>query len=160
MRIEYLADHPHLISQLAGLHYEQWGYLRPNETLAQRTRRLRVACGRGGVPSAVAALADDGSLLGSAMLIANDMATRPELTPWLAGVYVLDAYRDQGIGSALVKRIEAEAASTGAKRLHLYTPNAARFYARLGWSTDERYTYLGQRVTLMSKRLGPARDSI
>jgi len=156
MRIEYLADHPRLVSQLAELHHEQWGHLHPDETLEQRTRRLKAACGRGGVPSVVVALADDGVLLGSAMLVANDMATRPELTPWLAGVYVLDAYRDNGVGSALVRRIQAEAASMGARRLHLYTPSAARFYARLGWSTDERHAYLGQRVALMSIMLEPS----
>jgi GNAT superfamily N-acetyltransferase len=71
---------------------------------------------------------------------------------------VLDAHRDHGIGTALVRRIEAEAAAAGARRLHLYTPDAARFYSRLGWTTDERYTYLGQRVALMSKHLGPPRD--
>ena len=159
MRIEYLADHPHLVSQLAELHHEQWGHLHPDETLDQRTRRLKTACGRGGVPSVIVALADDGALLGSAMLVANHMSTRPELTPWLAGVYVLEGHRHQGLGSALVKRIVVEAASTGATRLHLYTPSAARFYGRLGWSTDERYTYLGQRVALMSRQLEPPADS-
>jgi len=150
MRIAYLADHPELIPQLARLHQAQWGYLRPEKSLEQRTEQLGKACGRGGIPTVVVAL-EDGELRGSAMLIANDMDTRPDLTPWLAGVYVVAAYRGRGHGSVLVRRIEAEAQALGVPRLYLYTPEAADFYARLGWDVEERCEYLGRRVVVMSK---------
>jgi GNAT superfamily N-acetyltransferase len=94
---------------------------------------------------------EDGVLLGSAMLIASDMDTRLDLTPWLAGVYVVDAARGRGTGSALVRRVETEAAALGVGRLYLYTPDAMGFYARLGWSVEERCSYLGQDVAIMSK---------
>jgi GNAT superfamily N-acetyltransferase len=150
MRIDYLADHPDLADDLVALHFAEWGHLHPHETLEQRTLRLTSAAGRGGVPTVVVAL-KDGVLLGSAMLIASDMDTRLDLTPWLAGVYVVDAARGRGTGSALVRRIETEAAALGLGRLYLYTPDAMEFYARLGWSADERCSYLGQDVTIMSK---------
>jgi GNAT superfamily N-acetyltransferase len=153
MQIEYLADHPMLVPRLARLHFEQWGYLRPAESLKERTRRLEAACGRGGVPSVVVALEGD-ALLGSAMLIANDMETRPDLTPWLAGVYVVADHRGRGYGSALVERIESEASALGVERLYLYTPDATDFYSRLGWELDERCEYLGQKVAIMSKPCG------
>jgi GNAT superfamily N-acetyltransferase len=152
MQIEYVADHPLLVPQLARLHFEQWGYLRPDETLKERTRRLEGCCGRGGVPTVVVAL-ESGELAGSAMLIAHDMDTRPDLTPWLAGLYVIAAYRGRGYGSALVRRVESEAAAAGAKDLHLYTPDAVDFYSQLGWTVDERCEYLGQQVVVMSKTL-------
>ena len=151
MRIDYLADHPSLVPALAQLHFEQWGHLRPDEPLESRTHRLEASCGRGGVPSVVVAL-EKGALAGSAMLITSDMDTRPDLTPWLAGVYVLAGHRGRGIGAALVTRVEAEAAALGVARLYLYTPDAMAFYARLGWAAEERCEYLGQAVTLMSKR--------
>ncbi|HEY5540234.1 MAG TPA: GNAT family N-acetyltransferase [Coriobacteriia bacterium] len=154
MQIEYLADHPLLVPQLSGLHFEQWAYLRPGGTLEERTRRLEACCGRGGVPCVVVALSD-GTLCGSAMLVALDMKTRPELTPWLAGVYVVAAYRGLGYGSALVQRVEFEASALGVRRLYLYTPDAVGFYARLGWVEDERCEYLGHEVSVMSKLLGP-----
>ena len=150
MQIDYLADHPLLVPQLARLHFEQWGYLRPDESLELRTRRLEACCGRGGIPSVVVAL-EDGALLGSAMLIANDMDTCPDLTPWLAGVYVVAAFRGRGCGSALVRRIESEASALGVPRLYLYTPDAAGFYRRLGWNVEERCEYLGREVVVMSK---------
>jgi GNAT superfamily N-acetyltransferase len=155
MRISYLADHPRLIPELARLHFTQWAHLRPAETLEQRTRRLEACCGRGGVPSVVVAL-EDAALVGSAMLVANDMDTRPDLTPWLAGVYVAEDARGLGYGAALVRRIESEAAAIGVERLYLYTPDAEEFYARLGWTVDERCRYLGQRVAVMSKPIGAA----
>lgn len=152
MHIEYLSDHASLVSQLACLHFEQWGYLRPGETLEQRTARLQAACGRGGVPTVLVAL-EDAKLCGSAMLVANDMETRPELTPWLAGLYVVAACRGRGYGTALVGRVESEARALGVRRLHLYTPDAAAFYSRLGWVAAETCEYLGQEVVVMSKQL-------
>jgi GNAT superfamily N-acetyltransferase len=151
MHIDYLADHPHLVPQLAALNFEQWGHLRPGETLGGRTARLEAACGRGGVPSVVVALDECGGLCGAAMLIASDMDARPDLTPWLAGVYVVAACRGRGYGSALVGRIEAEASALGISPLYLYTPDAMHFYSRLGWVAKERCEYLGQQVTVMSK---------
>ncbi len=152
MRIDYLADHLSLVPALTRLHFEQWGHLRPDEPLESRARRFEACCGRGGVPSVVVALEDD-ELAGSAMLIASDMDTRPDLTPWLAGVYVVTGHRGRGVGSALVTRVEAEASALGVTRLYLYTPDAMAFYAHLGWVAGERCEYLGQAVTIMSKRL-------
>ena len=152
MQIEYLGDRPSLIPELARLHFAEWGSLRPDEPLEQRTRRLEASCGRGGVPTVVVAL-EDGALRGSAMLLASDMDTRPDLTPWLAGVYVVAGHRRRRYGSALVRRIEAEAEAVGIERLYLYTPDMMDFYAQLGWAPDERCEYLGMDVTIMSKRL-------
>jgi GNAT superfamily N-acetyltransferase len=160
LRIDYLADHPELVPELALLHFGQWGYLRPAQTLEERTHRLRDACGRGGVPSVVVALDEGGALCGSAMLVASDMDTRPELTPWLAGVYVVERFRGRGYGSALVARVESEAAAEGVDLLYLYTPSAAGFYARLGWTADERCEYLGQEVTVMSRMIGASADDV
>ncbi|HVB84220.1 MAG TPA: hypothetical protein VND63_05020 [Rhodanobacteraceae bacterium] len=81
MRIGYLADHPGFVDELAALHFAEWSWLRPNETLAERTHRLRLCCGRGGVPTVLVAVAGE-NVCGSAMLVAHDMETRPDLSPW------------------------------------------------------------------------------
>jgi GNAT superfamily N-acetyltransferase len=151
MQIEYLADHPSLIPELARLHFEQWGYLRPGETLESRIHRLAGCCGQGGVPSVLVAL-DDGKLCGSAMLIAHDMDTRPDLTPWLAGVFTVDSCRGRGYGSALVQRVESEASALGVRDLYLWTPDAMDFYARLGWTVTEHAEYLGKRVAVIDRK--------
>jgi GNAT superfamily N-acetyltransferase len=92
-------------------------------------------------------------LCGSAMLVAQDMETRPDLTPWLAGVYVTPPYRRRGLGSALVERIVSEAASLRVPTLFLYTSGAESLYARLGWTVLDRCKYRGIDVTVMAKQI-------
>ena len=149
MRIEYLADHQNLLPELAQAHFVQWGQLRPGETIEARTRRLEGCCGGGGVPTVFVALVG-ANLCGSALLIAHDMETLPELTPWLAGVWVAPEYRCRGYGSALVDRVVAEARGLGVPELYLYTPDAVAFYVALGWSVIARVEYRGQAVAVMS----------
>ena len=81
------------------------------------------------------------------------MDTRPELSPWLASVYVAADHRRQGIGSALVRRVAEEAASLGVEALYLFTPDQERFYARLGWTVLERCTYRGYPQVVMTLSL-------
>ena len=152
MRIEYLIDNASKIPELARLHFKEWGYLRPKESIEDRTERLRLFCGRHSIPIVVVALEND-ELVGSAMLIDRDMESRPHLTPWLAGVFVKPHFRGKNIGKALIKKIEDEARSLGFHRLYLYSPNAEGFYEILGWTIIEKCEYLGINVVIMSKNL-------
>ncbi len=69
------------------------------------------------------------------------MLTRPELSPWLAGVFTPREHRRRGIGAALVERAVQEERALGVSRLHLYTPGTGALYRRLGWSVVERTFY-------------------
>ncbi|MFJ2479157.1 GNAT family N-acetyltransferase [Pseudomonas sp. NPDC087598] len=148
MHLDYLCDHPELIEELAELNFKEWGEFRPGDTLVARTERMRAACGKGAIPSVVVAI-EDGRLLGGALLIDSDMKTRPDLTPWLAGVYVKAEDRGRGIASQLVKRIVEEAAGLGVRELYLYTDAAQSLYARLGWEVVEDLVYEDLPVTIM-----------
>ena len=86
MQIELLADRPEFIPTLAEWHFSEWAYLRPGDSVANRVRLLHERSGRCELP--ITFVASDGSeLLGSAMLIHHEMDTRPDYTPWLAGVF-------------------------------------------------------------------------
>ncbi|POA43762.1 N-acetyltransferase [Pseudomonas sp. MPR-ANC1] len=148
MHIDYLCDHPELIEELAELNFKEWGEFRTGDTLEARTERMRAACGKGAIPSVVVAI-EDGKLLGGALLIDSDMKTRPDLTPWLAGVYVKAEERGRGIASQLVNRIVEEAAGLGVRELYLYTDAAQSLYARLGWEVVEDLVYEDLPVTIM-----------
>jgi GNAT superfamily N-acetyltransferase len=154
MQLGYLADHAEFIPTLSRWHHQEWAYLRPDESLESRTKRLQSSCGHSEIPTVIIAFADD-VLLGSAILIAHDMDTRPNLSPWLAGVFVRPEHRRRGIGSALVQRAIGEATRLRVQRLYLYTPSAQSFYARRGWSLLERTKYLGADVTVMFLDLQP-----
>jgi GNAT superfamily N-acetyltransferase len=102
----------------------------------------------------MAVVATDGpTLCGSAILIGADMDTRPELSPWLAGVFVVPEFRRRGIGTSLVEYITDRAGAMGVPTLYLYTPSAERLYSRLGWVPIDRCMYKGVSVVVMSKML-------
>lgn len=148
MHIDYLCNHPNLIEELAELNFKEWGEFRPGDTLQARTERMRAACGKGAIPSVVVAI-EDSQLLGGALLIDSDMKIRPQLTPWLAGVYVKAEERGRGVASQLVKRIVDEAAALDVRELYLYTDAAQSLYARLGWEVVEDLVYEELPVTVM-----------
>jgi GNAT superfamily N-acetyltransferase len=152
MEIGYLADHLEFLPALALRHHKEWGYLRPGDSADARAERLRKICGRGEIPSVFVAFSG-GTLFGSAMLVAHDMETRMELTPWLAGVFVAPERRRQGVGSALVQRVIDCAATLRVSRLYLYTPSAERMYSKLGWSTVERTEYRRANVLIMQREI-------
>ncbi len=151
-RIESLVDYPQFIPTLAAWHHAQWSYLDVGKSMAQRAATLRTHQ-RATVPMTVVALSS-GALLGSASLIAHDMDTRLDLSPWLASVYVAPSYRGHGVGSALVREIVAHATAMGFPALYLFTPDRARFYEQLGWHVLEHVRYRGYEQVLMSISLG------
>jgi GNAT superfamily N-acetyltransferase len=91
--------------------------------------------------------------VGTASLAHDDLASRPDLTPWLAGVFVEPAYRGHGYATALVRQVEAFAAAASISTLWLFTSTAQLLYARLGWIHAGKEMENGQEVLLMSRRL-------
>ena len=137
---------------LAQWHHQQWSYLNPGQSLQVRINRMAKCLGEALIPSTVVAL-QKGKPLGSASIVASDMDSHPELTPWLASVYVAPEFRGQGLGSALVKDIMQSAKLDGVKTLYLFTPDQQVFYQRLGWETYSEESYRGVSVTIMQCEL-------
>ncbi|MBC3273417.1 GNAT family N-acetyltransferase [Pseudomonas sp. SWRI81] len=148
MHIDYLCDHPEFIEELATLNFKEWGEFRPGQTVEDRVEHMRESCGKGSVPSVVVAL-EDSRLLGGALLIESDLKLRPNLTPWLAGVYVKAEDRGRGVASQLVNRVVEEAAALGVPELYLYTDTSQSLYARLGWQVVEELIYEDLPVVVM-----------
>jgi GNAT superfamily N-acetyltransferase len=150
--IEYLADRAEFMHTVARWHHDEWGHLRPNETVEDRVAQVERACGHCEVPTTFVALVED-QLLGSASLVEHDMTTRPELSPWLSGVFVAPQHRRHEIGAALVERVVQEAHTLGTQRLYLYASGSGILYLRLGWSVVERTFYRelwgNQEITIM-----------
>ncbi len=78
---------------------------------------------------------------------------RPDLSPWLAALFVAPEFRSRGIGAALVKAIEDHARGVGTKTLYLYTSEAEPFYAGLGWIVRDRFTQNGEPCAPMAREL-------
>lgn len=149
MDFVYLADHLNFLPTIAAWHHEEWGYIRPGDTVEQRQKRLKAECGHLEIPTTIIAM-ENGQPLGSVSLLEDDMDSHMHLSPWLASLFVVPQRRGQGIGAMLVKRLVEEAGKLTIPRLYLYTPSAEKFYASLGWSVLERTDYAGKPAIIMA----------
>ncbi len=104
------------------------------------------------IPQTLVLLADD-EPLGTASLTDHDLDERPDLTPWLAGVFVVPHARGQGLAARLIAAVEERAVTAGLSTLWLYTKAAERIYARAGWQTVETFQLEGQPFALMRRTL-------
>jgi len=147
-----LADKKEFIAELAQLHHAEWKHLNPWLTLEGRAEAIAEAAGREGIPSIFIAVSGN-QLVGSVALVRNDMDTKPDLTPWLAAIYVKDGFRHQGVATELIARCETEAARSNADTWYLYTESASRLYEKLGWRHLERCEYKGVTVDVMRKQI-------
>jgi len=152
--IAYLADYPQFLPTVANWVYTEWGHHNPLLTLQDFEGTFRTHLARGAIPLTVIALLDD-LPAGTASIRVEDMDIHPELSPWLAAVYVPTDHRNKGIGSKLVGAIENIARSLGIGRLYLWTPDKEHFYSQLNWSVIERPVHLHQKVVLMAKTILP-----
>jgi GNAT superfamily N-acetyltransferase len=152
IKILSLADRSECIEQLAQWHFAQWGPINPTSTVERRIERLRGHLEPGRVPQTFVAV-DGGRLLGSASLVAADLPSRSDLSPWLASVYVDPPFRNRGVGAALVKRVAQVSQSLAFPTLYLFTPDRVAFYANLGWQVVERDEWNGCPVTVMELKL-------
>lgn len=146
--IELLADYPHWIPEIARWHWEEWGHYDPTGSLAAWTEGLARRTGRDTIPLTLVAVQND-EPVASASLVVHDMDTRKDLSPWLAGVYVLPARRSQGIGARLVRAAMARAQSLGISTLYLYTRSAVGLYSKQSWQPLETCFYQGRQVVIM-----------
>lgn len=148
MEIRYLDDDPGVVSTIAGWIFSEWGHLVPGRSLQTAHQKVRQAAGRTEVPLTLVGF-ENGQPVGTASIDSEDMDTHPELTPWMASVYVAPAMRGRGIGTALCRRVKEELLRLGIGRAYLFTPDQEKLYQRLGWKTILTESYRGESVVIM-----------
>jgi len=152
IQIELLADHPDWVPWLSAQFFEQWHHLRPESLLSEWETRIYAQCERGGLNTILVGVLH-GKPIASARLRDNDMGIRPELNPWLAGVWTLPQLRNCGIGPQLISAVEVDARQHGFSQLFLWTPDRMAFYLRQGYQIREQTRYLDCNATVMEKSL-------
>jgi GNAT superfamily N-acetyltransferase len=93
----------------------------------------------------------NGEPVGTASLTEHDLDERPDLTPWLAGVFVAPHARGRGYAAQLIAAAEQTARVASISTLWLYTSTAERIYARAGWQTVETVQHDGKPFSLMRR---------
>jgi GNAT superfamily N-acetyltransferase len=146
-----LKDEPENLATLASWHQQEWSSFNPGESIEDRIFRMQPYLNKDFIPSTF--IAKDIDLSGSAAIVSQDMETRPQLSPWLASVYVPPEKRGCGIGTKLVLHVMAQAKREGLSTLYLFTPDRQNFYLNLGWSIIDVEQYRNQEVTIMQVSL-------
>jgi GNAT superfamily N-acetyltransferase len=144
-----VSDRPELAPVVASWLVNEFGY--PGSHTPDEMTALILSPPRGPEESFV--LFEQDRPVGTASLSHDDLATRRDLTPWLAGVFVEPSYRGRGYATALVRHVEAFALAESVRSLWLYTWIAEPLYAHLGWLRVGLETERGMEVVLMSRRL-------
>lgn len=155
MPVATLATRPDLLPIVAGwLWHAFWrddGY-----TLDQTIATYAECVAPAGAPQTFIVL-DGATPVATATLARHDLDERPNLSPWLAGVYVVPHARNRGHARTAIAAVEAAIRAAGIPAAWLYTSTAEGLYTRLGWQAVEQVPRLGRGpVTLMRKGFGPA----
>ena len=144
-----LAERPDLLPTLT-----RWlrDHHAPREPLARFAARIARRVSPLG-PEQCFILLASGIPAGTASLTRRGLESRPDLTPWLANVFVAPAFRGRGHAPHLVAAVEAAARDADIPTLWLYTRTTERLYAALGWTPAGTFLREGDPVTLMRRDL-------
>jgi N-acetylglutamate synthase-like GNAT family acetyltransferase len=143
--------HEALRTTAAQWSFSEWGKLYPDDSV-QWYLDLYAASDQDerSLPVCLAAVNEDGSIVGTASLIENDeLPNAPEPGPWVAAVYVDSAYRGAGVGTELVLETVRRARNLGFDDVYLYTESVSKWYESMGWKTIRTDDSLGVQVTVM-----------
>ncbi len=152
IQIVTTASRPDVIPAASAWLWEEWARHK-GRTAAQVEARMASRKATAG-PEQTFVVLEDGIPVATASLVHHDLDPRPELTPWLASVYVDPPFRGRGHAERLVRAVEDAARAGGVRRLWLHSEHAVGLYAKLGWIADGPEVDHGHPVTLMHKDLG------
>ena len=110
-------------------------------------------CAEVGAPQTFILL-EGGTPVGTATMARRDLDERPDLTPWLAGVFVVPEARGRGYVRHLLAAFDDACQAVFITTAWLYTNTAEQEYLRGGWQVEEIIQRQGKPpITLMRRDL-------
>ena len=152
MKIELLAERPHLVPAVTNWLFEQFSYLEPNDTCEIFENRTKERLKTSGCPVTFVSLEGE-ALTGTASLVEDDLDSYTQFTPWLADVYVHPSYRGRGHGKHLAHAVIEHAKRYQYPILYLYTHDQQAFFKDLGWVELLQSSLNGTPITIMKRAL-------
>ena len=149
MKIVNLKTRPTCINVVAQWHFFEWGELYPGSCEEDFRVDLQASLYSDAVPQTWV-LAGNEQVCGTVSILGQDLPSHPELSPWLANVFVAPPFRGQSYGRQLVEVAMSFARQKRLGPLFLYTPNQAAFYHQLGWEPLLEEDYQGRKIALMT----------
>ncbi|MCP4395102.1 MAG: GNAT family N-acetyltransferase [Alphaproteobacteria bacterium] len=130
----YLADKPEFTDACAAWAYGRWGVQKSDGSLVRAVSIFGKGVQKNRLPITMVVVNKKTKMpIGMGSLWDSDGDEWPDVTPFIAAVYVHYRYRGCGIGEAMVKRLEVEADRLGFSELYLKSGSAASYYTELGY---------------------------
>jgi GNAT superfamily N-acetyltransferase len=150
LEITCVAKRPDLVPVVAKWLWREWW---ENRGLSAEETQAIYSKGQVeiGAPQTIVLVAD-GVPVGTASLALQDLEERPDLTPWLAGVFIIPEMRGRGYAYRLLEAFDEACYAASIDTAWLYTTSAQDLYLKVGWrvaQTIERPTK--RRVILMRR---------
>ncbi len=154
-----LADLPEFIPQVGQIRWSEWGKPPEPADLDFWIEATRRETGRDEIPVTWVAIDEDRRAIGAVGILEFDPDEFRDRSPWLVGMIVTPERRGQGVGTRLVRELEAWAARRGMSQVWVATgpPDgpAERFYQSCGWKTVDRFrSSNGEDAVVLERRLG------
>jgi GNAT superfamily N-acetyltransferase len=147
-----IADRPDLVPVIARWLWEAFSQ-DDGHSLDQTQALVATSVSEVGPPQCFVLLVN-GEPVGTASLTAEDLDERPDLTPWMASVFVVPEKRRMGLARRLIEAVERAGVDAAISTVWLYTHTAERLYAQAGWQAVELVRREGKKpVVLMRKQL-------
>ncbi len=153
LRVTTIRERPDLLPVISEWLWLEW-WKNKGHTLEQ-TQAIYADCvAEKGAPQTFVLL--EGELpVGTATLARRDLDERPDLTPWLAGVFVVPDRRGRGYVNHLFTLFERACRAASVDVAWLYTNTAERVYLRAGWETVEIIQRPGKPSITLMRRIIP-----
>lgn len=138
IKIQNLLLYPQHIEMVANWIYQEFGKGNPDRTLEYVINRFKNR-NLNKIPISLIALIDN-KCVGVVSIFDNDLETRPELTPWLAGLYVNPNCRCKGVADKLITGVLEICKNINYNTVFLRTEHTSDYYKKHGWTFVEYTT--------------------
>ena len=152
LKVAPLTNHKDLIPTVAQWYLAAFGR---KETTLERCQevlqnRLNTDC----LNCCFLAFIDD-EVVGTVSLTANDIPSKPELSPCVTHLFVSEKYRCKNIGQSLIEYAKQKSKEMNFRKAYLYTTNKTiyKWYEKLGWKIIDEDIANGIEIKIMEYNL-------
>ena len=134
VEIKYLKDYPQYLSNCAQWSFETWVHYTPSRPLEDFILARQAYLNYNILPLTLIALDPQQKPVGMCSLTST-RGLLPQLTPWLAALYVVPAARNKGVGQLLEEATCQKASNLGFSQIYCFTSDSLiiPWYQKRNW---------------------------